>query len=69
MATYNEIQKEFKRRYGKTIKTCWIADIKSQHGLTRGNAPNRFGEERTNPCPPIHKEKIEDVLRYFDMIK
>jgi|TARA_Y100000310_G_C20285491_1_gene624674 hypothetical protein len=68
MATYKEIQTEFKKRYGKTIKTCWIAEIKFEHGLTRGKAPNRLGSKRVYPCPKNYRTKIEDVLRYFDMI-
>lgn len=67
MATYNEIQKEFRRRFGKTIKTCWIADVKERHGLTRRPAHNRKGVKRANPCPESFFPKIESVLKYFKM--
>jgi hypothetical protein len=27
--TYKQIQREYRRLYNKTIKTCWIADVKN----------------------------------------
>jgi len=35
MATYRQIADDVKARTGKTVKTCWIAHVKSLHGLTR----------------------------------
>lgn len=67
MATYKEIQMEFRKRYGKTIKTCWIAEVKANQGLTRGPAPNRIGKERTNPCPKEYWDKIENIIRDLGM--
>jgi hypothetical protein len=32
MLTYREIQKITKSRFGFVPKTCWIADIKAEHG-------------------------------------
>jgi len=68
MATYKEIQGEIRRRYGITVKTCWIAHVKERHGLTRGPAHNRRGIERVHPCPERIRPMIEEMLRYFKMI-
>ncbi len=68
MATYKEIAKEFKHRYGKTVKTCWIAHVKDENGLTRGPAQNRIGKERINQCPKEYWDKIEGILHDFGMM-
>lgn len=39
--TYKVIPEIYKRHYDRTIKTCWIADIKRQLGLTTRKASNR----------------------------
>lgn len=51
MATYKQIQNHVKQKYGFIPKTCRIADIKSQHGLTIRVAHNRKGGEK-NPSLP-----------------
>lgn len=69
MPTYKQIAAEVKKRHGYTSKTCWIADVKAQHGLTRGSAPNRISAtSRRNPCPVAKIPDIEAVLRHFQMI-
>ncbi len=69
MATYREIQLDVRNRYGRTIKTCWIADVKAQHGLTSRVAHNRLSiTERKYPCPSEYRPIIEESLRRFDMI-
>jgi len=32
-ATYSEIQQYVKSKYGKVVKTCWIAHVKELSGL------------------------------------
>jgi len=44
MATYAEISDFVKKRYGKTVKTCWIAHAKEKCGLKPKKAPNRKGK-------------------------
>jgi hypothetical protein len=66
--TYEQIQEEVRRRYGATVKTCWIADVKEHHGLTRGPAWNRSEMGKANPCPPRYKPMIEGVMRDLGMI-
>jgi hypothetical protein len=53
MATYTEIQEWIKKKYGYTVKTCWIADVKAQCGLPMRTAHNRKGKNRMYPCPRI----------------
>ncbi len=69
MATYKAIQNYIKEKYNCSVKTCWIADMKEQFGITTRKAPNRISEtQRVHPCPSEHKQKIEDAFRYFNML-
>ncbi len=69
MATYKEIQERVRRTDGFTPKTCWIADIKAQHGLTTREAPNRMdGSGRKHPCPRNKRSAIEAAMRHLGMI-
>ncbi|MFW3962343.1 hypothetical protein [Acinetobacter radioresistens] len=69
MATYKQIQEYLKDKNGRTFKSCWIADIKSQYGLTKKQAYNRYDpDKRVHPCPEQYKEKVEEALRHFQMI-
>lgn len=69
MATYREIQQYVKHKHGITVRTCWIADIKEEHGLTRGPAHNRGKSGKSYPCPPRFRPLIEDALRHFDYMR
>lgn len=68
MATYTQIQKYVKGKYGFQPKTCWIADVKEQAGLQVRRAWNRLEEERQDPCPTEKVGAILDALRYFGLI-
>ncbi|HEU0134984.1 MAG TPA: hypothetical protein VFR28_09185 [Allosphingosinicella sp.] len=69
MASYREIGEWVRATYGFTIQTCWIADVKAFHGLTRGDAPNRIDPDRkVKPCPPGKRPAIEAALAHFRMI-
>lgn len=66
MATYKEIQEDIRDRHHVTIKTCWIADVKRQHGLTIKMASNRLDPMRAKyPCPEDKQAFIEESLRRF----
>jgi hypothetical protein len=68
MATYREIQERVKVTHGFTPKTCWIADVKTAHGLTRSQASNRLdANRREQPCPSDKRPAIEAALRHFRM--
>ncbi len=70
MATYLEIQKYIKSKYGFTAQTCWIADIKEQSGLSVKVAHNRYNNStRTKSCPADKKNAIIDAFKHFSMIK
>ncbi|CQH35701.1 hypothetical protein AB8899_18215 [Yersinia enterocolitica] len=66
MATYKQIIFDVKSRTGKSPETCWIADVKSQHGLTRDDASNRIDpNKRGKPCPDKWVAEIEFSMRKF----
>jgi hypothetical protein len=69
MATYKQIQKWVKDRYGFTIKTCWIAHAKEICGLETRIAPSRNNaSSRLNPCPDDKFSDIRKAFDYFDMV-
>ena len=67
--TYQVIQDEYYARYGKTVKTCWIAHIKRDYNATTRVAPNRAGEEAANLCPSDIYPKLEAVMLDLGVIK
>lgn len=66
MATYKQIQEYIKANHQITAQSCWIAHIKSEHGIVMRS--NRNGTKRVKPCPDRHREKVEDAMRHFKMI-
>jgi hypothetical protein len=68
MATYREIQKHVKQRYGFVPKTCWIAHVKELNGLPTRRVWNRAGKNREVLCPPEKRPAIEIALRHFRII-
>ena len=50
--TYKTIQILFKTEFNKTIKTCWIADVKRELKLTKRVSANRINQNSVKyPCP------------------
>ncbi|UZE92468.1 MAG: hypothetical protein IB616_01260 [Methanosarcinales archaeon] len=69
MATYKEIQEYVKKKYGFSVKTCWIAHVKEMCGLSPRIAPNRHSRNsRKNPCPVEKIGPIKDTFNHFGMI-
>lgn len=69
MATYREIQLAVKKDFNFVPKTCWIAHVLPDHGLTKRQSPNRISAtKRKYPCPDHRRADIEKVLRQFKMI-
>lgn len=67
--TYNDIQEYVRTNYGRTVKSCWIAEIKRAYGLTKRQSPNRADPDAVKyPCPAEHRPKIEEALRHFGLI-
>ncbi|MNQ94592.1 hypothetical protein D3C85_1101140 [compost metagenome] len=59
--TYKTIQELYKNQFNKTIKTCWIADVKRELGLTTRISKNRINKDSVKyPCP---NEEIKIWLR------
>lgn len=62
--TYKQIQKEYRRLHVKTIKTCWIADVKRELGLTKFVAHNRIDRYSVKyPCkdPEVRKDILKII--------
>ncbi len=61
--TYKEIQEIYLVNYGRTIKPCWIADVKRQMGMEVRIAYNRVNEnEIQNKCPENIIPQIAEIL-------
>lgn len=62
--TYADIAREVQRIGGFIPKTCWIAGVKSEFGLTARMAPNRIDpRQRKHPCPPEKRLVIVEAMR------
>lgn len=68
MATYKQVQDYVKRKYGFTVKPCWVAHCKELNGLHPRPAPNRYNETRKVPCPPGKRALIKEAFLHFGMI-
>ena len=69
MATYKEIQMYIKETYGCSVKSCWIAHMKSICGINVKQAHNRKNPEtRVYPCPENKKDIIKKAFEYFNMV-
>lgn len=63
MRTYSEVQRLYYSKYKRTIKTCWIADVKRKLGLTTRVAANRINKTKVKyPCHPDDFEKIKKIV-------
>jgi hypothetical protein len=70
MATYREIQKWIEHNFRYVPKTCWIADVMAEHGLTRRTASNRIDPSApSNPCPARHRATTTAALVHFEMVR
>jgi len=63
MATYREIQEFVKAKHGFSVKSCWIAHVKSDLGFPMRTSPRRRGPERMVPCPPEKRDVIIEAIR------
>lgn len=69
MPTYKEIQTHTRSNYGFVPKTCWIAHVKADYGLTKRNAPNRQDAgNRLHPCPPSRRSDLEASMRELGIL-
>lgn len=57
-------------KWGVKVKTCHVADIRRELGLTRGSAPNRIDATSvTNPCPPECRDMVLEAVREVERQK
>ena len=69
MPTYSEIAQVVRALAGGYIKTCWIAHVKADYGLTRGVAANRYDpHRRVTPCPTWKRWFVEQALRELGVL-
>ena len=65
--SYKEAQEVFKEKFGITPKSSWIADIRNEHGKTKGPSQNRPGDYKY-PCPTQHRTNLTKILKQLKMI-
>jgi hypothetical protein len=64
VAVYARIQAYCRQEHGFLPQTCWIADVLSQEGLTRRQAPNRKDPSQPKkPCPPNRRAEILEAIQ------
>jgi hypothetical protein len=70
MATYKSIILRARELGARGIKTCHVAHVKADYGLTTRLAVNRHDlDSRTNPCPPHIRAYIEQAMRDLGVFK
>ena len=70
-ATYIEIKDYVKKKYGYSISSLYIAQVKDKLGLEkRDNYNHGSGKvSRVPQCTPEKEEAIIGALRFFKMVK
>ena len=68
LVTYEKAQIIYKKRHGKIVKTCWIADVKRKYGKTKHQSWNRIGKKPKHPCPVNILPNLEKILKELHMI-
>ena len=62
--SYRAVYQLFRDEYGRPVKPCWQADVRSQLGLTTRIAHNRLDQnKRKYPCPEKFKPMILAALK------
>ena len=62
---YKQIQNRVARELGvqpSSVKTCWIAEVKRELGLTQRRASNAGQGQGAPPCPPRYRRAIERCI-------
>ena len=65
MPTYQQIAECVRHRTGRSVRTCWIAEVKRELGLTTRVAWNRGQGRGAPPCPDLYKEAVRHCLASF----
>ena len=68
-ATYTEIKDYVKKKYGFSVSSLYIAQIKDKVGLQkRKNYNLGSGKTKAVTCPPDKEEAIMDAFKHFKLI-
>ena len=68
-ATYAEIKAYIKEKYGLSVSSLYIGQIKDKVGIKeRKNYNTGSGNGRVPTCPPEKEEAIMDAFRHFNLI-
>ena len=68
-ATYTEIKNYVKEKYGFSVSSLYIAQIKDKAGLQkRKNYNLGSGKTKAVTCPPDKEEAIMDAFKHFKLI-
>ena len=68
-ATYDDIKSYVKDKYGLSVSSLYIVQVKDKLGLEKGkNTDPGSGEGRVPKYPPEKEEAIKDAFRHFNMI-
>ncbi len=69
MTTYRMIVDRVRESSGFTPKTCWVAHVKADCGLTARVAHNRrCPRSRVHRCPYDKRAAIVAAMRHFGLI-
>jgi len=66
MKKYKESQLIASEKTGlkpSSIRTCWIAEVKREKGLTRGHAHNYGKGKGAPPCPKHIKKVLREIIK------
>ena len=69
MATYKEIQKYVKEKYGFKPESCWIAHMKEVCNIPVRVASNRHSlDKREKLCPKDKQQAIKAAFKYLGVL-
>ena len=69
IATYKEIKAYIEEKYGMSVPSGYIAQVKDKVGLEkRKNYNVGSGKGRVANCPPEKEDVIMDAFRHFNLI-
>lgn len=66
--TYEKAQTIYKTRHGRTIKICWIANVKKKYKATKRQTLKRIGIKPKYPCPVDIFSNLEKIFKELHMI-
>ncbi len=66
--TYKQLQDKYRRQHGRSVKSCWIAHIKRDHGKTLRRAHNRGRGQAKYLCPPSIYPKLKSIMKQYRVI-